>query len=112
MIRRPPRSTRTDTLCPYTTLCRSIPERPSAASPRLCARHRSYRHAATDSAPLRHRVESASCRDRTPSAATNAQARKSRCLPHRGGGEEGAAASLADDPLGQVLRSEEHTSEL
>src|SRR3546814_9804743 len=23
MIRRPPRSTRTDTLCPYTTLCRS-----------------------------------------------------------------------------------------
>src|SRR3546814_6344817 len=25
MIRRPPRSTRTDTLCPYTTLCRSLP---------------------------------------------------------------------------------------
>src|SRR3546814_9036066 len=25
MIRRPPRSTRTDTLCPYTTLFRSIP---------------------------------------------------------------------------------------
>src|SRR3546814_11844090 len=24
MIRRPPRSTRTDTLCPYTTLCRSF----------------------------------------------------------------------------------------
>src|SRR3546814_1884468 len=24
MIRRPPRSTRTDTLCPYTTLCRSL----------------------------------------------------------------------------------------
>src|SRR3546814_7279713 len=23
MVRRPPRSTRTDTLCPYTTLCRS-----------------------------------------------------------------------------------------
>src|SRR3546814_20525154 len=23
MLRRPPRSTRTDTLCPYTTLCRS-----------------------------------------------------------------------------------------
>src|SRR3546814_8684523 len=27
MIRRPPRSTRTDTLCPYTTLCRSGPQR-------------------------------------------------------------------------------------
>src|SRR3546814_10723556 len=26
MIRRPPRSTRTDTLCPYTTLFRSLPE--------------------------------------------------------------------------------------
>src|SRR3546814_6144757 len=28
MIRRPPRSTRTDTLCPYTTLCRSVDRRP------------------------------------------------------------------------------------
>src|SRR3546814_3582008 len=27
MIRRPPRSTRTDTLFPYTTLVRSVPER-------------------------------------------------------------------------------------
>src|SRR3546814_1933626 len=27
MIRRPPRSTRTDTLCPYTTLFRSVPRR-------------------------------------------------------------------------------------
>src|SRR3546814_12741005 len=26
MSRRPPRSTRTDTLCPYTTLCRSLPD--------------------------------------------------------------------------------------
>src|SRR3546814_5711520 len=37
MIRRPPRSTRTDTLFPYTTLCRSpeevlhLPERPTLA---------------------------------------------------------------------------------
>src|SRR3546814_2478409 len=30
MIRRPPRSTRTDTLFPYTTLFRSIPEPPEA----------------------------------------------------------------------------------
>src|SRR3546814_14831595 len=28
MIRRPPRSTRTDTLVPYTTLCRSAPSSP------------------------------------------------------------------------------------
>src|SRR3546814_11851966 len=32
MIRRPPRSTRTDTLCPYTTLFRSDPKRSFAAS--------------------------------------------------------------------------------
>src|SRR3546814_3471766 len=31
-IRRPPRSTRTDTLFPYTTLCRSLPIRMSARS--------------------------------------------------------------------------------
>src|SRR3546814_2338194 len=30
MIRRPPRSTRTDTLFPYTTLCRSAPPFPVA----------------------------------------------------------------------------------
>src|SRR3546814_5071466 len=29
MIRRPPRSTRTDTLCPYTTLFRSVPDDPA-----------------------------------------------------------------------------------
>src|SRR3546814_62330 len=34
MIRRPPRSTRTDTLFPYTTLCRSCPIRTSPISPR------------------------------------------------------------------------------
>src|SRR3546814_4033607 len=35
MIRRPPRSTRTDTLLPYTTLCRSddLPRRPGHAAP-------------------------------------------------------------------------------
>src|SRR3546814_13229971 len=31
MIRRPPRSTRTDTLCPYTTLFRSVRRRPRVA---------------------------------------------------------------------------------
>src|SRR3546814_6075162 len=31
MIRRPPRSTRTDTLFPYTTLFRSVPAVPAAA---------------------------------------------------------------------------------
>src|SRR3546814_9170239 len=35
MILRPPRSTRTDTLCPYTTLFRSSPARWSSRTPRL-----------------------------------------------------------------------------
>src|SRR3546814_3604500 len=38
MIRRPPRSTRTDTLFPYTTLFRSAPDRRSAARSRRRAR--------------------------------------------------------------------------
>src|SRR3546814_9013137 len=36
MIRRPPRSTRTDTLFPYTTLFRSAPGAASCAGPRSC----------------------------------------------------------------------------
>src|SRR3546814_1585918 len=39
MIRRPPRSTRTDTLLPYTTLFRSQPFCPSAAMFPLSAAH-------------------------------------------------------------------------
>src|SRR3546814_9286088 len=37
MIRRPPRSTRTDTLFPYTTLFRSVPAQPADADWRLGA---------------------------------------------------------------------------
>src|SRR3546814_10129575 len=37
MIRRPPRSTRTDTLFPYTTLFRSLPGALHAQCPVLCA---------------------------------------------------------------------------
>src|SRR3546814_5996062 len=44
MIRRPPRSTRTDTLFPYTTLFRSGPRR-SSCSP-WCARSRRRRESA------------------------------------------------------------------
>src|SRR3546814_9877626 len=36
MIRRPPRSTRTDTLFPYTTLVRSPAPAPLAAHPLIC----------------------------------------------------------------------------
>src|SRR3546814_11798441 len=43
MIRRPPRSTRTDTLFPYTTLFRSGQER-HAARRRSARRHADFRH--------------------------------------------------------------------
>src|SRR3546814_18582957 len=39
MIRRPPRSTRPDTLCPYTTLCRSKPLLPGQSASGCLARH-------------------------------------------------------------------------
>src|SRR3546814_9579828 len=49
MIRRPPRSTRTDTLFPYTTLFRSasrISARPDACAPaRRCQHRRAYSRA-------------------------------------------------------------------
>src|SRR3546814_4215612 len=53
MIRRPPRSTRTDTLFPYTTLFRSIRLRhPACAEGRIYAgrgpRHRRVFHASAD----------------------------------------------------------------
>src|SRR3546814_14705024 len=38
MILRPPRSTRTDTRCPYTTLFRSPLDEDAAVRPRACAR--------------------------------------------------------------------------
>src|SRR3546814_17779020 len=41
MIRRPPRSTRTDTLFPYTTLFRSIPETNIAVDGPARGQHRS-----------------------------------------------------------------------
>src|SRR3546814_7525877 len=44
MIRRPPRSTRTDTLFPYTTLVRSGPScRDSGRAARTCLRRRACR---------------------------------------------------------------------
>src|SRR3546814_10565533 len=48
MIRRPPRSTRTDTLCPYTTLFRS---KDRAEWCRRCARHKGWMHIDDQAAP-------------------------------------------------------------
>src|SRR3546814_5320161 len=91
MIPRPPRSTRTDTLFPYTTLFRSAParrSRPSSTSPAGC------RSAASCSRPAR--------RTTRPPSSTLVEEK----LPER-----------ADRVGGYLLdrlraRSEEHTSEL
>src|SRR3546814_17007730 len=55
MIRRPPRSTRTDTLFPYTTLFRSQDPRPRAPPPGLGERpdDRDQRYRHPDRAPRR-----------------------------------------------------------
>src|SRR3546814_2464043 len=88
MIRRPPRSTRTDTLFPYTTLFQSE------------AARRRYRYR-----------EGAAPRDRRPSAPAAASAARGGrpAIRYRCGcGNRRRAASL----LRQPARSEEHTSEL
>src|SRR3546814_8391647 len=86
MIRRPPRSTRTDTLFPYTTLFRS------------CGHHRS--HLRGDD----HRVDARA--DRVDRHAVDRRARRPRRSP--GGGHPRPGARGRALPV----RSEEHTSEL
>src|SRR3546814_5859594 len=105
MIRRPPRSTRTDTLCPYTTLFRSglgLHLRASAVGG-AAARLR-HRRADDRCARPRAQCRAAAVGDR---AAVAAVLRRDR---------RGAAAGLGhdlDDPAARPWRrSEEHTSEL
>src|SRR3546814_14772998 len=73
MVRRPPRSTRTDTLFPYTTLFRSEPPRDGAAlrlgHPRVAARRRRVPHLRPRrSRRGRQMVRLRLSRSRTPSA--------------------------------------------
>src|SRR3546814_7865559 len=92
MSRRPPRSTRTDTLFPYTTLFRSPAWRfPGGRSP-----WRSPKHAAT----LRQ------------GARAGKRGRGSRRLPAGMRARRGRHRRAAGRPGGRDRRSEEHTSEL
>src|SRR3546814_2318020 len=92
MIRRPPRSTRTDTLFPYTTLFRS----------RRVANHEAPERAAVaDALQVRgHRAE------HPPVEHQHQQRADARQQPACEGAEADA------DVVGDVQRSEEHTSEL
>src|SRR3546814_5279560 len=88
MIRRPPRSTRTDTLFPYTTLFRSgADQRPRLLAPPVPGGH--------CGCSVRHCRGKGTCR--------HAPMERAR----RAGDHQGTRSTLATD-----WRSEEHTSEL
>src|SRR3546814_3900426 len=92
MIRRPPRSTRTDTLFPYTTLFRSVSNGPGQckiiALPRAVAIHGRHQQFARPQSGQPRRMR---------------QRIDSGCAP---------TAMGKDFPMTSTNRSEEHTSEL
>src|SRR3546814_4146225 len=94
MIRRPPRSTRTDTLLPYTTLFRSLVDRVEAGE-RL-----------VEDDQLRAVDDRAEQLDRLRHALGQALDRLIRIVAEAIVGEQAAG------PLPADIRSEEHTSEL
>src|SRR3546814_8919354 len=110
MIRRPPRSTRTDTLFPYTTLFRSAVRGDGARQGPVAAED----HSEIPAAPV---AQSRDRRYRDDPAGNDLRLRP-RC--HRDGpaDQRSAVAAFAAEP-GHVsrrrlpdVRSEEHTSEL
>src|SRR3546814_10063499 len=94
MLRRPPRSTRTDTLFPYTTLFRSEAGE-AAARPAISSISEKRTLTATLSLDWRDPPPPRARPDRCPRRTTTAHIRRSHC---RSSGRE--------------ARSEEHTSEL
>src|SRR3546814_7565471 len=90
MIRRPPRSTRTDTLFPYTTLVRAV-DAPSEAGPN-----------ADVASPL----------DTAPTDAADAGADRADDLPLDSAVDTSADVSAPELGDSAPERSEEHTSEL
>src|SRR3546814_9034264 len=118
MIRRPPRSTRTDTLFPYPTLCRSgdFPCRGwmqlrmgeprhrceySAGAPSRRANLRSHHHVV-------HVCFNRQAQDLSPLRSGSWPARQRRCV----GRCPARSASVVEDGRCRTDRSEEHTSEL
>src|SRR3546814_14161091 len=104
MLRRPPRSTRTDTLFPYTTLFRSLAFQPRA---------RVGRHAAEPGIETAAQIGEIA---RVALADESDEARRLRgdCRDarFRKRGDEDAVGSDVERRQGRDARSEEHTSEL
>src|SRR3546814_2644631 len=112
MIRRPPRSTRTDTLFPYTTLFRSL-----AGDEVVDLAERDGHQREVDAAPMRqeqrgHRAEQPGDDDRRRQAEPQVRPDLELCEAEGVGAdaEEGAMAEGRQAGVAEQ-RSEEHTSE-
>src|SRR3546814_8174275 len=115
MIRRPPRSTRTDTLFPYTTLFRSPRGGPPQGRAEVDSHHADHRRhepegAAGPARAVRLRGERADRPDRPDADDEPRRQRTGDRLPRRVRLAERAARRLG--PVPRPARSEEHTSEL
>src|SRR3546814_19551364 len=103
MIRRPPGSTRTVTLFPYTTLFRSVEggEQQPAGHHRLARTHRSVGHAFLD-----HR------RDRLAERELGLARRLALVFGHLAeGGQHEAAPDILDDDRGIAAKESRHPGE-
>src|SRR3546814_9312306 len=109
MLRRPPRSTRTDTLFPYTTLFRS---RASAAASSRRATRSLHRLDHLEAVALRDQARAAEAgidHGFVRQVAVGDQPQAAAGLEHLGGDGDAAAADVR---ARRVARSEEPTSEL
>src|SRR3546814_10382041 len=109
MIRRPPISTLTATLFPYTTLFRSVPQPRYRPKPRLRRHGRRSRPAA---ARRRYLLRGSRARGGTPPALRDRVLRP--CLGNQFGAHHRGGRSLPRRTGGHrhAERSEEHTSEI
>src|SRR3546814_1610608 len=103
MIRRTPRSTRTDTLFPYTTLFRSRPQ------PRRWRATTSSEQEGDENHPLSGKAAWTGARTEDPRERRRQRRQAAASNPVAGGRERERAAPLRS---AAAARSEEHTSEL
>src|SRR3546814_5526292 len=113
MIRRPPRSTRTDTLFPYTTLFRS----PSVSlSSSFCGDAGAPSAPAGGSAKFGAPSPDGISQSKTNGSVGPRSGSTGRCpFTHISAGPHGAGGKAVPNPVGStkfIGRSEEHTSEL